>query len=167
MPAKLARTGEIAASTEMVQRVGTRAGPAQFLRSGSGAIRTVHTPSTRALKRIAVLRRTSGTALLRRLIAAHVEPRESPSPRKAGDVRSSFVSTSVGRVGAYSPGTKPLGPAFESVPARSEAAPAKPLTILTTVERYRSLEEIGRAIQQGGGITSEELIRWQAIQGHR
>jgi hypothetical protein len=117
------------------------------------------------LKRIAVLRRTSGTALLRRLIAAHVEPRESPIPRAAVDVRSNFVPPSVGRVGAYSPMTQ--GPAFGSVPARSEAAPAKPLTILTTVECYRSLEEIGREIQRGGGITSEESIRWQAAHAHK
>lgn len=120
-----------------------------------------------ALKRAAVLRRTSGTALLRRLIAAYVEPRESPSPRAAVDVRSNFVSPSVGSVGAYSPRTRPPGPAFGSVPVRSEAAPAKPLTILTTVERYRSLEEIGREIQRGGGITSEELIRWQSVHQRR
>jgi hypothetical protein len=120
-----------------------------------------------ALKRVAVLRRTSGTALLRRLIAPHVEARESPPPRAATDVRASFVSVSTGRVNAYPARAQRPAPAFGSVPARSEAAPAKPLTILTTMEHYRSLEEIGQAIQRGGGVTSEELIRWQAIQGQR
>ena len=47
MPAKLARTGEIPAGTEMVQKVGRRAGPAQFLRSGARPARAVHTPSAR------------------------------------------------------------------------------------------------------------------------
>lgn len=120
-----------------------------------------------ALKRVAVLRRTSGTALLRRLIAAHVEPREYPPPKAAADVRSSFVSVPTGRVNAYPARTQRPAPAFGPAPARSEAAPAKPLTILTTIERYRSLEEIGREIQRGGGITSEELIRWQSVHQRR
>jgi hypothetical protein len=116
-----------------------------------------------ALKRIAVLWRTSGTALLRRMIAAHVEPRESPALRGAADVRPSFVSVSTRRVGAYPARAQNPGPAFGVVPARSETPHREPLTILTAVEGYRSLEEIGRAIQRGRGITAEELIRWQAV----
>lgn len=113
-----------------------------------------------ALKRIAVLRRTSGTALLRRLIAAHVQPREYPPPRAATDAPSSVASIS--SVTAYPARIPQPESAVGSV--RSQAAPPKPhLTILATIERHRTLEEIGREIQRGGGVTYEELLRWQVV----
>ena len=119
-----------------------------------------------ALKRVAVLRRTSGTALLRRLIAAHVEPREYPPPKATAEGRPGVSAPAV-PVAMHPARTQPTGAASGSFAARSGAAPAKPLTILTAVEHYRSLEEIGREIQQGGGVTSEELIRWQAARTSR
>ena len=119
-----------------------------------------------ALNRAAKLYGASGTTLLRRLIAAHVEPRESPPPRATAVVPSGVVSR------LQSEGTRPVRaqlPLSASGPvlARSEASGAKPLSIVGTVERFRSLEEIGQAMRQGIGITSEELIRWQAVHERR
>ena len=114
-----------------------------------------------ALKRIAVLRRTSGTVLLRRMIAAHLEPRESPSRTSPADARSS-VAPSMGREATYLFWMRLPEPAFGLVPIPA-ARPIRLLSIVTEVHGYRSLEQIGRAIQQGGGVTGEELIRWQAV----
>jgi hypothetical protein len=113
-----------------------------------------------ALKRIAVLRRTSGTSLLRRLIAAQIGPWPSQSPSVT--VPSKVVSVPAGPGEMYAGGPPP-GAAFGQVRTRLEASPAKPSTILATVDHYRSLEEVGRALQQGGGITYEELLRWRAV----
>ena len=117
-----------------------------------------------------------GVVLLRRLIAAQIEPAEvtrtrgavpclpglsgAPriqSPRVLPVVRSNLLAAGA----SSSLATKKLIRGA----ARAQGDRRR-LRIVSTVESYRSLGEIGQAMRTGQGITDEELIRWRAAHGH-
>ena len=112
------------------------------------------------LKRAAQLFRIPGVSLLRRIIAAQIGDTHRPSVRQKTAQIAAPPSPNrqpVSLAPVRSPGP-PLGSE-----AHSERGVRKPLSIVTHVDGYRSLETIGQAIQRGEGITAEELIRWRAV----
>lgn len=123
-----------------------------------------------ALKQAARRLGISGTTLLRRLIAPHVEPGSHQSARGAQPPISRPSVPVPALSSSFSVATRPIASptvarqrvaASGQIHAGSEAS-RKPLVILATIDRYRSLEDIRHAMHEGSGITGEEFKRWQA-----
>ena len=129
-----------------------------------------------ALNKAAEGLKMPGAVLLRRLIAAQIEPVErarAPEPMLRGStpilpaipppgsvpLMKSVVQLAAGAMSSLA--TKAL---FQGATARENRTP---LQIVSTVSGYRSLGEIGRALRTGEGITDEELIRWRAANGEK
>jgi hypothetical protein len=128
-----------------------------------------------ALKQAARRLGISGTTLLRRLIAPHVEPRYH-QPARVAQLPISRPSVPVPALpSSFSRATRPTASptvarqrvsASGQIQAGSEAQLRQPL-ILPTVDGLRSLEEIGHAMHEGTGITGEEFIRWKAVHSRK
>jgi hypothetical protein len=110
---------------------------------------------------------TSGAVLLRRLIAAQLGATISDS-RAEQPVARILADP----VCAPDPLTAWLKKLIVPMPLPAEQRPTgfpeipkpeKRLNMITKVQGVRSLQEIDRAKRRGGGITFEELMRWQAV----
>ena len=124
----------------------------------------------RELKQAAQRLGISGTVLLRRLIAAQLEPQQG---LKAGSMELRVPKLSIPVINQASsiPSAnvllrKPAGVLPASKPTQtfspSQNAP-KPQFVAPAgeVRGVRSLEQIGQAMREGVPITGEELRRWQ------
>ena len=129
-----------------------------------------------ALNKAAEGLKMPGAVLLRRLIAAQIEPAERtrvPAPILPGSTTTlpaippprivplmkSVLQLAAGALSSLA--TKDL---IQGAVARENR---RPLRIVSAVGGYRSLGEIGQAMRTGDGITDEELIRWRAAHEQR
>lgn len=114
----------------------------------------------RELKQAAKRQGISGTVLLRRLIAAQLEPQKGPKvmESQAGNISSANPFLRRPPAGAVEV-SKPIQTLSPDQNAR------KPLSIVGAgdVPSFRALEQIGHAIRKGAPITEEELLRWRAV----
>ena len=127
-----------------------------------------------ALNKVAEGLKIPSAALLRRLIAAQIEPEKRtrvPAPILRGST-STLPAIPPPRVVPLVKSVLQLaGGALSSRVTndliQGAAAQGDRIRIVSTVGGYRSLNEISRALRTGGEITDEEFIRWRAAHGNK
>lgn len=121
----------------------------------------------RALNKVAERLKIPAAVLLRRLIAAQIEPSERT--RAAPHILpllTTAVPVKTARIVPLVKSALQLAAAAASSSITRELKAQegrKRLRIVSTVGRHRSLGEIGEAMRRSEGITDEELIRWRAV----